>query len=147
VKFVKRIKQLREERQLPQRKLATTMYIDTATYCKIEEALTKTDCETAIENLENSEYMEFYSYLANDNQPLNDFLVSGNERIFVKFSQESIYKLPEFVSFISPYLAPRLDRTLLELFISLDIQPQRISSENILEYLNFCKQNDNTVQT
>lgn len=37
MKFVERIKQLREERQLPQRKLATTLDIDTATYCKIEK--------------------------------------------------------------------------------------------------------------
>jgi transcriptional regulator with XRE-family HTH domain len=36
MKFVERIKQLREERQLPQRKLATILDIDTATYCKIE---------------------------------------------------------------------------------------------------------------
>jgi transcriptional regulator with XRE-family HTH domain len=37
MKFVERIKQLREERQLPQRKLATTLDIDTATYCKMEK--------------------------------------------------------------------------------------------------------------
>lgn len=37
MKFVERIRQLREERQLPQRKLATTLDIDTATYCKIEK--------------------------------------------------------------------------------------------------------------
>jgi DNA-binding XRE family transcriptional regulator len=36
MKFVER-KQLREERRLPQRKLATTLDIDTATYCKIEK--------------------------------------------------------------------------------------------------------------
>jgi DNA-binding XRE family transcriptional regulator len=35
--FNGRIKQLREERQLPQRKLATTLDIDTPTYCKIEK--------------------------------------------------------------------------------------------------------------
>jgi DNA-binding XRE family transcriptional regulator len=37
MKFVERIRQLREESQLPQRKLAITMDIDTATYCKIEK--------------------------------------------------------------------------------------------------------------
>jgi DNA-binding XRE family transcriptional regulator len=35
--FNERIKQLREYRQLPQRKLATTLDIDIATYCKIEK--------------------------------------------------------------------------------------------------------------
>ena len=35
--FTKRIKQLREERQMPQRQLAAVLEIDTATYCKIEK--------------------------------------------------------------------------------------------------------------
>ncbi|MDR1552633.1 MAG: helix-turn-helix transcriptional regulator [Prevotellaceae bacterium] len=35
--FNERIKQLCEERQMPQRKLATTLDIDTASYCKIKK--------------------------------------------------------------------------------------------------------------
>ena len=35
--FIERIKQLREERQMPQRQLAAALEIDTATYCKIEK--------------------------------------------------------------------------------------------------------------
>jgi transcriptional regulator with XRE-family HTH domain len=35
--FTERIKQLREERQIPQRKLAAALEIDTATYCKYEK--------------------------------------------------------------------------------------------------------------
>jgi transcriptional regulator with XRE-family HTH domain len=35
--FTERIKQLREELQMPQRKLAAALDIDTATYCKIEK--------------------------------------------------------------------------------------------------------------
>jgi len=35
--FIGRIKQLREERQMPQRILAAALDIDTATYCKIEK--------------------------------------------------------------------------------------------------------------
>ena len=34
--FTERIKQLREQRQLPQRKVAEVLDIDGATYCKIE---------------------------------------------------------------------------------------------------------------
>ncbi|GHT63326.1 hypothetical protein FACS189451_09820 [Bacteroidia bacterium] len=34
--FKERIKQLREDRQIPQRKLAAALDIDTASYCKIE---------------------------------------------------------------------------------------------------------------
>jgi transcriptional regulator with XRE-family HTH domain len=35
--FNERIKQLREDRQIPQRKLAAVLDIDTASYCKIEK--------------------------------------------------------------------------------------------------------------
>ena len=35
--FTERIKQLREEHQIPQRKLAAVLDIDTATYCKYEK--------------------------------------------------------------------------------------------------------------
>jgi transcriptional regulator with XRE-family HTH domain len=35
--FIERIKQLREEHQMPQRQLAAALEIDTATYCKIEK--------------------------------------------------------------------------------------------------------------
>ncbi len=48
MKFVERIKQLREERQLPQRKLATTLDIDTATYCKIEKGERRAKAEQVV---------------------------------------------------------------------------------------------------
>jgi len=35
--FTEKIKQLREERQMPQRVFAAALKIDTATYCKIEK--------------------------------------------------------------------------------------------------------------
>ena len=35
--FTERIRQLREERQMPQRQFAAALEIDTATYCKIEK--------------------------------------------------------------------------------------------------------------
>lgn len=35
--FAKKIKQLRDDRQMPQRQIAATLEIDTATYCKIEK--------------------------------------------------------------------------------------------------------------
>jgi transcriptional regulator with XRE-family HTH domain len=35
--FNERIKQLRDDRQIPQRKLAAALDIDTASYCKIEK--------------------------------------------------------------------------------------------------------------
>ena len=37
--FINRIKQLREDFQMPQRQLAAALNIDTATYCKIEKGI------------------------------------------------------------------------------------------------------------
>ena len=37
MKFIERIKQLREERRMPQRQFTAALEIDTATYCKIEK--------------------------------------------------------------------------------------------------------------
>ena len=67
------------------------------------QQLTKGNCEKAIDELTNNENKEFYLYLANNN-PLNEFLAIGKEAIFKNFKQDSIFKLPEFVKFISPYL-------------------------------------------
>ena len=77
--------------------------------------LTKGNCEKAIDELTNNDYKEFYLYLAN-NKPLNEFLASGKEAIFKNFKQDTIFKLPEFVKFISPYFAPRFDKALLTAF-------------------------------
>ena len=77
--------------------------------------LTKGNCEKAIDELMNNDCKEFYLYLAN-NKPLNEFLASGKEVIFKNFKQDSIFKLPEFVKFISPYFAPRFDKALLAAF-------------------------------
>lgn len=77
-------------------------------------SLTKSDCDVAINSLEYRETAKFYLFLAKNNQPLNDFLVNGNEKFFTNFSQESIYKLPSFINFISPYFSVQFDRALLK---------------------------------
>ncbi|MBK9045709.1 MAG: hypothetical protein IPL74_03055 [Bacteroidetes bacterium] len=43
-------------------------------------SLTKTDCEKVIDELENTNALEFYSHLVS-NKLLNEFLVNGNERL------------------------------------------------------------------
>jgi len=50
MKFIERIRQLREERQLPQRKLAITLDTDTdtATYCKIEKGERRAKAEQVV---------------------------------------------------------------------------------------------------
>ena len=48
MKFTERIKQLREEHQMPQRKLAAALDIDTATYCKIEKGERRAKAEQVV---------------------------------------------------------------------------------------------------
>jgi hypothetical protein len=87
-------------------------------------SLTKTDCEKVIDELENTNALEFYSHLVS-NKLLNEFLVNGNERLFESFKQESIYQLPEFVKFISPYFSPKFDRAILKAFTDEDVERLR----------------------
>jgi hypothetical protein len=77
--------------------------------------ITKGDCEKAVEELENKDFKEFYLYLAS-NKPLNEFLAIGNQKVFKNFKQDSIFKLPEFIEFISPYFAPKFDKAVLAAF-------------------------------
>lgn len=77
--------------------------------------LSKTDCEKVIDDIENKILIEFYHHLAS-NHLLNDYLVSGREEIFSSFKQESIYKLPEFIKFVSPFFAEKFDKSLLKSF-------------------------------
>ncbi|MBK6989022.1 MAG: hypothetical protein IPH33_12805 [Bacteroidetes bacterium] len=64
---------------------------------------------------------EFYLYLAT-NKKLNCFLVNGNNDVFINFKQDSIFKLPEFIKFISPYFAPKFDKVLLNAFDNEEVE-------------------------
>jgi len=48
MQFTERIKQLREERQMPQRQFAAALEIDTATYCKIEKGERRVKAEQIV---------------------------------------------------------------------------------------------------
>lgn len=94
--------------------------------------LTKGDCERAIDELTNNDFKEFYLYLLN-NKKLNTFLINGNDEVFNNFKQDSIYKLPEFVKFISPYFAPKFDKALLIAFEKEDVEKTKsILNTNVL---------------
>ncbi len=84
------------------------------------QQLTKSDCEQAINELGNPLILDFYIQI-NNNKLLNEFLVNGNEKIFESFSFESIYLLPEFVNFISPFFADKFDKAFLKSFQDKDI--------------------------
>ena len=77
--------------------------------------LSKGDCEKAINELSNNDLKEFYLYLTS-NKKLNEFLVNGNESVFNSFKQDSIFKLPDFINFISPYYTPKFDKALSSAF-------------------------------
>ena len=82
--------------------------------------LTKSDCEKAIDALDNHCNIALFLYLAKDNLPLNDFLLNVDERFFSTSSEDYIYNVPEFVNFISPYFAPRIDKALLNAFTAVN---------------------------
>ena len=75
------------------------------------QQLTRADCERAIDDLEQRDKLEFYHFIAN-HPTLSRFLLNGDESFFTAFRHESIYKLPEFVRFISPYFATAYDSIL-----------------------------------
>lgn len=83
--------------------------------------ITKGDCEKAIDYLSNNDYKEFYLYLAN-NKKLNEFLVKGQTDVFNNFKQDSIFKLSEFVNFVSPYFASKFDKALLIAFENENVE-------------------------
>jgi hypothetical protein len=77
--------------------------------------LTKSDCERAIDELENKTHLDFYAHLS-ENKELSGFLKTGDVKFLTSLKQESIYQLPEFIDFISPYIASKLNSSLLEAF-------------------------------
>jgi hypothetical protein len=83
--------------------------------------LTKSDCERAIEELEDRNKIEFYSHLST-NLKLNKFLANGSNELLNSLKQESIYKLPEFVNFISPFFSAKIDHILLKSFQNKDLE-------------------------
>jgi transcriptional regulator with XRE-family HTH domain len=48
MQFTERIKQLREERQMPQRQFIAALEIDTATYCKTEKGERRVKAEQVV---------------------------------------------------------------------------------------------------
>jgi hypothetical protein len=96
--------------------------------------LTKSDCEAAIDQLEDKNKLEFFNHLASNKQ-LNEFLVNGNQDLLTSFKHESIYSLPEFIDFVSPYFSVKLDRVLLKAFQKNDLEIFRsaLRTESLLK--------------
>jgi len=73
--------------------------------------LTKSDCIRVIDELDNEEKKEFHFFVF-QNPDLNSFLTKGDLRFFKTYKVESIYKLPEFLDFVSPFFIIQFDKQL-----------------------------------
>jgi tetratricopeptide (TPR) repeat protein len=82
---------------------------DTIFYNRIE--LTKSDCLRVIDDLDHKDKRDFHLFIY-ENSDLNHFLTSGNLNFFRTFKTESIYKLQDFIDFISPYFSVQYAKAL-----------------------------------
>jgi hypothetical protein len=87
--------------------------------------LTKSDCEKAIDELEDHEKIEFYLHLLT-NKELNVFLINGDFNSLKNLRIESIYNLEKFVDFVSPFYAEKLNKLLAELFLNNNLTDLQI---------------------
>ena len=94
---------------------------DDGLFAYYDQKLTKSDCERAIFELDDSNKFEFYYHLAT-NHLLNSFLANGNIEFLKRPKQESIYKLPEFINFVSPFFTKKFDSLLLKSFQNKDLE-------------------------
>ena len=73
--------------------------------------LTKSDCIRAIDDLDNKDKREFHFFIF-QNKYLKEFLSECKIGFFENYKAESIYKLPEFLNFISPFFTKQYDKLL-----------------------------------
>lgn len=73
--------------------------------------LTKSDCIRIIDELDNNDKKEFHFFVFKTSD-LNLFLTKGDLSFFKNYKAESIYKLDDFLDFISPYYAAQYSKAL-----------------------------------
>lgn len=91
--------------------LAEIELSDTDTIIHNGIELTKSDCLRAIDDLDHKDKRDFHLFIF-ENSDLNHFLTSGDLNFFRTFKTESIYKLPDFIHFISPYFSVQYAKAL-----------------------------------
>lgn len=91
--------------------LAEIELSDTGTIIHNGIELTKSDCIRVIDELENKDKKDFHLFIF-DNIDLNNFLTTGDLNFFRTYKIESIYKLPDFIEFISPYFSVQYAKSL-----------------------------------
>lgn len=87
--------------------------------------VSKADCLRVIDELDNDNKKEFHQFIF-QNKSLNDFLTNGNLSFFKSYRAESIYKLSEFIAFISPYFSNQYDKQLVQYFKSQNIENTKL---------------------
>lgn len=87
--------------------------------------LTKSDCIRAVDDLDHKDKNEFH-YFIFKNPDLNSFLTSGDLRFFKTYKSESIYKLAEFLDFISPFFTFQYDKQLALNYKKQDIEKVKL---------------------
>jgi transcriptional regulator with XRE-family HTH domain len=90
MRFTERIRQLREERQMPQRKLAATLENDITTYCKIVkgERRTKSEQVVIIANMLQTDKEELLALWLTDQIPVS----VANEKIVAEKALNIVQK-------------------------------------------------------
>lgn len=106
----------KQKRQL----IADIELSDNNSYNYYNIQLTKSDCEKAIDELEDRDKAEFYLHLSGNNE-LSMFLIKGDFISLKSLKSESIYSLEKFIDFVSPFFAENYNRLLSELFTGNDL--------------------------
>lgn len=99
--------------------LAELELSDTNTIFHTGAELNKGDCLRAIDDLDNRDKKEFHFFIY-QHKHLKEFLTNGKLNFFGNYQAESIYKLPEFLDFISQFFAEQYDKMLLENYKQLN---------------------------
>ncbi len=98
------------------KKLLTEIELsDTNSIVYHDHALTKSDCIRAIDDLDNKDEKDFHFFIYQKKSLLR-FLTKGDLFLFENYQTESIYKLQEFLEFISPYFSRMYDKVLSQNF-------------------------------
>ncbi len=109
---------------------------DTVIHNGIE--LTKSDCLKAIDDLDNKDKKDFHLFIYQNND-LNNFLTIGDITFFKTYKAESLYKLNEFIDFISPYFSNQYAKTLSKNFKTKNFDNVKylLSIKPIVSEVNF----------
>jgi hypothetical protein len=80
-----------------------------------KQKITKSACEAAIDELNDSDKLEYYHYIANHHF-LNNYLAIGDEAFFNSFRRDGKYLNEKFIDFISPYFTKQFDKSIVRAF-------------------------------